>query len=335
MDNPKKEIELMDFLNILWKRKWIIIIPTLILVILAGTISFFLPKKWEVSSILIPSHFLFKTETGQYEEILVVSPLQIVGQVNEKSYNDIIAAALNLDIRKFPLLRATNLRDTNLVRISTRVEDVEKAKSILNALLDELKKDMDGKADIEIKDLDSQIKSNQIQKLTVNDEIQTAKKTLGIIRQRKKEIEEEMQETRERIKSLENEQKANLKKANRSDAESIAMLLYSNEIQQSLRYNNSLNELLNNKKIEEENTNLGIKNLEKRLTLLDNAIEFLAEKKGRIDKTRIVKPPTPSLSPVSPNKKLIVLITGFVSLMIFIIIAFFLEYREKQGLDAS
>ncbi|MBA7678032.1 hypothetical protein ES703_86301 [subsurface metagenome] len=113
------------------------------------------------------------------------------------------------------------------------------------------------------------------------------------------------------------------------------MLLYSNEIQQSLRYYNTLNELLSSKKIKEENINLEIENNEKRTKQLENEIGNLNERKGRIDYTQLIKEPTSSLDPVSPRKKLTVLIAGILGLFIFTTLAFFLDYLEKQRIKSK
>lgn len=330
MAEYEDEIELMDYLNVLWKKKWLIIIPTFILVILAGIHSFLIPPKWEVDAIIQPSKFLTQTEQGGFEEVVVVDPKQIAGQINQASYNHLIAAELNLDIKEFPKINAENMRDTNLVRVSLKENDVEKAKRILISLFNHLKRELDEKAAIEIKGIDSQIISNEIEKTRLKDEINVSNKKLRIIQQRKKEIEDEMKETRKRIEILEKEQLSNLKKEKRSDTESLGMLLYSNEIQQSLRYYNTLNELSSSKKIEEENFNLEIENGEKRIKQLENTIENLNERKGRIDYTQLTKEPTSSLYPVSPKKKLNVLIAGILGLMIFTILAFFLEYVQKH-----
>lgn len=330
MDENGTEVELMDFLNIIWKRKLFIILSTFFLVIAAGVISFLLPQKWEVDIIFVPSKFFVRTEAGQFEEVVVVDPKQIAGQINEVAYDNVIASELNLDILKFPKLKAVNLKDTNLVRVSIKEKDVEKGKLILFSLLNRLKGELDGKADIEIKGIDSEIKTNEIEKLRIEEEIKAFNKLLNIVKKRKKEIEKEMSDTRKRIELLEKEQRLSLKKENRSDTESLAMLLYSNEIQQSLRYHNTLNELLNSKKIEEENKNLEIENREKRIEQLDNEIDNLKERKGRIDYTQLIKEPTSSPRPASPKKKLIVLITGVLGLLIFTMLAFFLEYIEKQ-----
>ena len=59
-------------------------------------------------------------------------------------------------------------------------------------------------------------------------------------------------------------------------------------------------------------------------------IEFLNERKGRVDYTQLIKEPTSSLYPVSPKKKLNVLIAGILGLMAFTMLVFFLESIEKQ-----
>ena len=307
MDEYENEIELIDYLNVLWKRKWLIIIPTFVLLVAVGVYSFFLPQVWEVDAIIQPSKYIIQTEGGTYSEIIIVDPKQIAGQINEEYYNNLIAAELNLDIREFPKLKAENLRDTKLLKISTKLNDVEKAKLILYSLFKHLKRDLDKKVDVEMKGIEEEIKAY--------------KNKLNIIKQRKKEIEKEMSDIRKRIESLEKEQRLSLKKENRSESESLAMLLYSNEIQQSLQYYSELNELLSEKKIEEEDVNLEIGNLN--------------ERKARIDYAQFIKEPTSSLYPVAPRKKRNVMLAGVIGIMIFTMLSFFLEYVKKQRIKSK
>jgi len=330
MDEYENEFVLMDYLNVIWKRKWLIVIPTLFLVIAVGIISFLLPPKWEIDAIIVPSKFLVQTEAGQFNEIMIDDPKQIARQINEATYDNLIATELNLDIRKFPELKAENLRDTNLVRVSIKEKDIEKAKLILFSLFNHLKGQLDKKVDIEIKGIDSNIKSKEIEMLRIEGEIKRNKNKLDIVKQRKKDIEREMNDIRKRIEALDKEQRLSLKRENRSESESLAMLLYSNEIQQSLEYHNTLNELLSSKKIEEENINIEIENKEKMINQLENTIDNLNERKGRIDYTQLIKEPTSSVYPVSPKKKLNVLIAGILGLMAFTMLAFFLESLEKH-----
>jgi len=399
MDNYEDEIELMDYLNVFWKRKWLIILPTLFCVIAAGVISFLLPPKWEVDAIIQPSKFLVQTEQGQFEEVVVVDPKQIAGQINQASYNHLIAAELNLNLTSFPKLKAENLRDTNLVRISLKEQDVQKAKLILTSLFNHLKRDLDKKIDVEIKGVDTKIsinenlikhkellikdrlneikikeneikskeidiKSKEIEKTKLTQEIQSIEKKLIISKARITSILEEMKAVKKRIDELENDQRKALAEK-KEGGEALSLLLYSNEVQNNLRYYNTLDEKLSTEKIAQENLSLLIKTKNEEIKQMDTQIEkhrteintikaqideikneiqkikneienvkdqigLLKEKKGRIDYAQLIKEPTSSLYPVSPRKKLNVLIAGILGLMIFTILAFFLEYVEKH-----
>ena len=344
MERPvfsEEEITLMDYLNILLKRKWLIIIPTSLLVIIVGVISFFLPKKWEIDSMIVPSKFLIQTEQGEFVEVLIIEPNQIATQINQNSYGNLIAAELNIDIREFPKLKAENIRDTKLVRISTEDEDVEKAKQILFSLFNHLKRELDKKIDVEIKELDTQveskknlikskeleienkknniklkkmliedkkneiktkhnrvkdkeneiktkenaiklknneiksknlnIESKEIEKMRVEEEIKTLNNKFTISEEREEAITVEMKVVKDRINRIEEEQKKVLNKESKKNA--LAILLYSNEIQNNLRYHNTLDEKLTNEKITQENINLAIGGKTETIKLIDNQIE--------------------------------------------------------------
>lgn len=371
MEEYEDEIELMDYLNVIWKKKWLIILPTLFCVIIVGIISFSLPHIWEVDAVIQPSKFFVQTEGGQFQEVLVASPKQIAGQINQQSYSPLIAAQLNLDIRVFPKLKAENLRDTNLVRVSVRENDAEKAKLILSSLFNHLKTVMDKKIDVEIKGIDTrietqensikhneltikdklnEIKLKQIEKNMKSQEILSAVNKVKISEDRGKSILNELKTVKERINEIEKQQK-NAFAEKKEGAEALGLLLYSNEIQNNLRYYNTLDEKLSSEKITQENLDLQIKSGKEEIRKLDtqignvkteidkiknttenikNEISLLSERKGRIDYAQLIKEPTSSLYPVSPRKKLNILIAGILSLMIFTILAFFLEYIRKN-----
>lgn len=302
MDEQKSEIEFIDFLNIIWKRKWLIILPTLFLVTVAGIISFLLPQLWEVDAIIEPSQILVQSVDGRFEEFTFDDPQQITRQINEGAFKELIANELNIDLRNLPKINAENFRETELIQISVREKDVKRAKLILLSLFKHLKIELDSTAEIE--------------KTSTEEEVKSLEKNINTVKQRIEQIETEMKETRKRIASLENEKRLILKKNVRSEAESLGLLLYSSEIQENLRDYNTLNNLLSDKKREEQSLNI---EMEERL-----------KKIKRIKFTQFSKEPTSSLSPVSPNKKLNVLITCFFCLIIFTILVFFLESLGKQ-----
>jgi LPS O-antigen subunit length determinant protein (WzzB/FepE family) len=219
MNEYENERELIDYLNVLLKRKWLIIVPTFVLVVAVGVYSFFLPRVWEVDAIIQPSKYIIQTEDGAYNEIIVVDPKQIAGRINEESYNNLIAAELNLDIREFPKLKAENLKDTKLLKISTRVNDVEKAKLILYSLFKHLKRDLDKKIDVEIKSFDTKISTNENlikqNKLIIKDklgEIKLNQIEKNITRQKILSAENKLKISEDRVNSIMEEMKSVKKK---------------------------------------------------------------------------------------------------------------------------
>ena len=298
----EKEIEFLDFINIIWKRKWLIILPTLFLVIAAAIISFLLPQIWEVDAIIVPSQILVELLDYSFEEFLFDELQQITKQINEGAFNKLIANELNIDPASLSKIKAENFEDTNLIHIAVRDKEVEKAKLTLLSLFKHLKKELDSKAETE--------------KTTTEEEIKSFQKNINAVKQRIEQINAEREEIRKRIASLENEKRLILKKNVRSDADNLSLLLYSSEIQENMRDYGALNFPLDEIRIEEQELNA---DLEERL-----------RKIKRIKFTQFSKEPTSSLSPVSPNKKLNVLVTCFFCLILFTILAFFLESLEKQ-----
>ncbi len=351
MNEYENERELIDYLNVIWKRKWLIIIPTFFLIVAVGIYSSLQPSVWEIEAIIMPSKFFIQVGGGGFEEILPVDPKQIAGQINEATYNNLIAAELNLDARGLPNFKAKNIKETKMVRISTRVNDVEKAMPILYSLFSHLKRDLDKKIDVEIKGIDTQveskknvikskeieikdkknsiklikiliedkkneiktrqnrikdkenviktkenaiklknlnIESKEIEKKMIGDEIITLKNKFKISQKRAKSITEEMKEVKNRIDKIEEEQRKVLKSG--SDKNALSILLYSNEIQNNLRYYNTLDEKLSNEYITQENINLEIELKKKTIKQTDNQIEQIRTQiddiRTQIDDTR-------------------------------------------------
>ena len=356
MEQYENEVELIEYLNVLWKRRWLIIVPTILLALVAGVVSFLLPPKWEVDAILQPSKFFVQTEQGEFREVMAIDPKQLVGQINQKSYDRLISDELNLDPKNFPNLKAENLRETKLVRVSLRTEDTDKARTILSFLFQHLKSELDRMIDVEIKNITTQIalkegdiktKELDIQSMNIEiektrQEIIAAGNKLKISEERSRRLVEEMKGVKTRIDEIEKQQKTTLGEK-QGGSEALGLLLYSNEIQQNFRYYNTLEESLSTEKNTQEDLRLSlrereqaIKGFKTQIDKINQAIinlrsdmDFLNEKKQRIDYAQLIKEPTVSLFPVSPRKKVNVAIAGFLGFFCFSILALFIDYVEK------
>jgi len=330
MNEYDNKIELMNYLNVLWKRKWLIIIATLLFITAAAVVSFLMPPRWEVDAIIEPSKFYYRNLDGIWQEMQFINSRLLINGINRAAYNERIASELSLNLKDIPKLKAEILDDKHLVRISLEEKDVEKAKLIIHSLLNYLKEIFDQSADRRIKRYDSQIKSKEAEKLILERKIDAYKNKINIIKQGKQEVEKNMSGIRKKIEALKKERELILKKKDRSESERFTLLHYSNEIQQGLMNHNILKESLDNKKIEEAIINLEIEDKERLINQIEYEMEDLDGEKWHIYYAKITKEPTSSISPVSPKKLTNVLIAGILGLLIFGMLAFFLEYVEKQ-----
>jgi capsular polysaccharide biosynthesis protein len=359
MEPYENEVNLIEYLNVLWKRRWLIIVPTILLALVAGIFSFLTPPTWEVDLILQPSKFFIQTAGGEFREVLVTDPKQLAGQINQQSYDRLLGAELNLDLRKFPRLKAENLKDTKLVRVSLRTGETEKGQAILNLLFQHLKSELDRKIDVEImsittqlalKDNDIATKGLDIQSMNIEiektqQEIIAAGNKLKISEERSQSLLAEMKGVRARIDEIEKQQKTMLAEKQGS-VETLGLLLYSNEVQQNFRYYNALEENLSTEKNTQEDLRLSVREkgqvikgyktqidkISQTILALRSDMELLTEKKQRIDYAQLVKEPTVSLYPVSPRKIRNVLIAGFLGFFCFSILALFLDYVKKGNI---
>jgi len=371
MDMKDRDVELIDLLDVAWKRKWLILVPTLFIVLAAAAASLLKPSVWEVDAVLVPSKIFMQTAQGQFVEVLITDPKQIAGQINQESYNALIASELKLDIRKFPEVKAEALQDTKIVRMSVRSEDAQQGKSILQALFARLKEELDRKVDVEIKsidteittkqnsmkDMDNEIKvkqlditSQEIEQDKIKGEIESNKNKITISDERSKSILEEMKSVKGRVDEIDRElRRAIAEKKEGGDA--VSLLLYSNEVQQSLRYYGTLDEKVTLERVTQENLRLDNKDNAEKLKQIDtkigqtntdiatikntidttqSEIRLLEDQKQRIDYAQLVKAPTTSLNPVSPRLIVIIAISGIISLAVFTLLAFLWEYIQRR-----
>lgn len=392
-------VDLMEYIDIGWKHRWQIIIPTVILAVLAGIASFFLPKVWEVDALIVPSKFLVQTENGEFKEVLVAPPVQVASLISEGSYNALISAELNIELRKFPKIKAQNLRNTNLVQISVREKDPLRGKEVLLSLYNHLKSDFDKKIDVEISGMNTRIEqfkndilnleneinthendiikknneiklkgldieSRRIEKDKIGKEIESDKNRLKIFENRIVEIQEEMRSIKTRIDELDKQQRQALTEK-KEGTETLALLLYSNEVQRNLQYYNALNERISVERLnieslinminqreqtlrqidnqvsqiqtsadtiraEIDTINNEIRKIKNGINNINNEIKLADEKKNRVDYTQLIKSPMVSFSPVSPKKKVIVLIAGILGFCLSMGVVIFRHGLEKR-----
>jgi len=295
------EIELIDIIRVLWKRKKLIILITFLFTLGAVGAALTLPKVYEVSTIIEPGVRPIADANGQIvNEVPVVSPDAVKEAVLGGAYDVAIQKKLNISPEDYPELKVTLPKSTTLVKVAIESSEPDKAQAILDELVGQVGSDIQGQLENEKKKIENEMESVRISEKAVAEKILLLKKQLD--------------ETSKKIEDLENDRQKSM--AGRS-ADAMSVLLYSNEIQNQQIYLNNLQEKL--------------MDLETSAKTFFVQMENIRLKLAMVKSTRLVKPPTISEKPSKPKKTLIVALAGVLGLMGSMMLAFLLEYLERSG----
>jgi len=357
MSPYENEVKLIDCVDALWRKRWMVIVSTAAFVIIAGFICMSLPRKWEVDAIIQPGKILAESEQGTLVEVFFANPTQIVSEINQESFNERIAAELKIAPNKMPKIKAEHLRDTKMLRVSLRSHNPESDMAILSLLFSIVKDEIDKKTSIEMKNIDTKIKAQEnsahskkseivekeINIETSRQEISSVGKRFEISQALSARLLDELKSVRAKNDEIENLQKAALSEK-KETGESLGLLLYSNEIQQNLRFLSILEQKQSELRDTQENLLMFMREKEQTIKILkndiekikieivkiENEIELLIGKKSRIDFTLLLKKPTVSLRPVYPKRARVVVFCALFGFGLSVVIALFLDYVEKQ-----
>ena len=178
-----------------------------------------------------------------------------------------------------------------------------------------------------IADEKSQIKANEIK--------------IKDLSRSEKEIEAEIGGIGKNTELLISERNKLLSKQ-KQDENILSALLYTNTIQESIAYLNTLRTTTNGIKSEINEAQLNVERSENSIAGLDSQKKLISEeianiefKKNAIENIQILQSPNVSLNPVKPKIKLNILLAVVVGLFLTIFAAFFIEYISKHKDDAA
>lgn len=298
---PEDEIELIDLIRTVWKRKKLIAFGTLCLTLGALGIVLLLPRVYEVSTIIEPGIRPVVDVNGQIlNEAAVVSPETLRETILGGAYNESIQKKLNLTVEDYPVFKVETPKNTTLVKVSTEHSDPIKATAILNELVSQVSSDIQSQLENEKNKIETEIKLTRITGQAVGEKI--------------KLVERQVTDTSVKIQDLE---KARQKSMAALSTNAMSALLYSNEIQNQQIYLNDLQEKLKDMETTTRTSVVKLENLQLKL--------------GLIKSTRVIKPPTLPEEPTKPKRILIVTLAFILGLMGSTMLAFLLEYFERSG----
>ncbi len=284
------EIDLVDLFLVMWSRKWIIVIVTLLSVLIGVVVSFSMPKAYEITAILEPGR---DSEGGVLE-----NPQAIRENILGGAYNSSIAKQLNLALNDIPGFKVSVPKNTDLVKIGVESSDPELGVEILRTLLLDISIHLSGRLEFKVDKAKNQLEAIKLK-------IKTLDEKISLLGKQSSKVEKKMYE-------LENGRRS-VMTSTKDDA--VAVLLYSNELQNSQIYLNNLQMEKANLEGQRLNNELGLENAELKLLSI----------KG----TNINKPPTVPGNPTKPRKAIIIAFSLFLGLAGGIVMAFMAEFLNK------
>jgi len=210
---------------------------------------------------------------------------------------------------------------------------------------------------LERKDLGKKIsiKENFIKEKYAQIDIQ--KSSLDIMDQRIADMVQELKDVKKNTDNIIVQRENFLKDPARNPDSGLADLLYSTTIQQNVAFFNTLQNQISDLKIEREQSKAILKTLEKEIDDLKLDIERmkiekdegiateidginieineLKNKISHVQNIKMISEPSATTFPIKPNKKLNIILSLFIGLILSVFIAFILEYVSNAKITAK
>ena len=119
------EIDLMDYVKVILKRKWLILAIFLSAAIVAEVFSFLMPKVYKIDTVL---------EVGQAAGVPIEDPGQVVEKIKGDVYGIFVREKLGIPEEKYPKIKTENLKDTRLISLAIESAEPQQAKNILEEI---------------------------------------------------------------------------------------------------------------------------------------------------------------------------------------------------------
>jgi len=210
---------------------------------------------------------------------------------------------------------------------------------------------------LERKDLGKKIsiKENFIKEKYAQIDIQ--KSSLDIMDQRIADMVQELKDVKKNTDNIITQRENFLKDPAKNPDSGLADLLYSTTIQQNVAFFNTLQNQISDLKIEKEQSKAGLKTLEKEIDDLKLDIERMKIEKdegiateidgikieidelqnriSHVQNIKMISEPSATTFPIKPNKKLNIMLSLFIGLILSVFIAFIVEYVSNTRKTAK
>ncbi len=319
----------MDYLKVIWKWKYLILVGTLVCAVGAAVISLQMTKVYGINTVLQPG-ILKVTDDGK--TVYIDSPQNIKALIETGAFNGQILKNIQVsdsnDLPKSVGFEVKIPKGTNALDVLYETPNIELGLQIV----EKLNKAMLEKYGRLVEYYKENWKMQIAQRVSeVEDEeavLDATKKEMQILEKTINELEAEARLVKENTASL-IKQRDKFVSRETDTRNVLSAILFTNTIQQNIMLAKEYRDDLSEYRSRREAQALRLETTQNKIKNLLGVIKSLEFKKDRIQNIQIIKPPKPSLSPIKPKTRLNVMLAAVVGLFLTVFLAFFVEYISK------
>ena len=318
-----EEIDLMDYVKVILKRKWLILAVFFGAAIVAGVFSFLMPKVYKIDTSL---------EVGQIAGEAVEVPGQVVEKIKSDVYGIFVREKLQIPEEKYPKIKIENPKDTNLITLVIESAKPPESKNILEAINNLIIAEHQEKIKTKKELIGQDIKTTEEKIKLVESDIEKTKNKIQPINEDIKRIENKIANAEEEKENLEAKVDA-LQKVlpyQQDPGTQFALFDTKEKLANKKQEIENLYLTINSLKRSKEDLDVQINSIKTSIESLNAQINALKASLDEIKPTQVIKSPTVSEKPVKPNKKLNIIIAGILGLFVGVFLAFSQEWWEKS-----
>jgi len=332
IEHYEDEIELMDYLLVIWKWKYFILSGILVCGLIAAIISLKMDKVYSINMVLRPG--ILSIERSVY----IDSPHNIKALIESETFNnDILKDIYNDKIHTTPKrlkFKVTIPAESDTMKVQYETANIKQGMAILEHLSKLLLETYSKLVQYFKSEYDMKLSLLEYGIDYLKTSIQSYKRNVKIMEKRIDELTSEIELIKTNTTNLIKERNKLLSK-NPNENNILSALLYSNTIQQNLQLSNHYQDEGNKYKQNKEKELQKIEKSENEIAKKLNEKKSLQFKKDSIQNIQVLQPAQRSPYPIKPKTKLNVMLSLMVGLFLMLILAFFLEYLGKNRLRDS
>ena len=313
LDGNYEVISLYDLIQILIKRRKLIILVFMVCTLSAVVGSLMMDPVYRIFSVLSPGQYF--DQEGQIR--FVSSPENLSSIISRGSFHSLVLERLNWDPEKPEnnINVQTDLpRGTDNVYLSIDSANTDKAREYMNGLIDYL--------------FDYYGQRTRVITGKIKNSISASEKKVKVLKETEKRLRVQLEQIQANTADIITQRDALLRDP--GETETLPLLLYSNTIQQNVSYMDQLYKSLEENSMEQKNLEQTIDDL---LLQLSGSHEMSGEdvlERGSFEGLVVVQEPTVEPDRVKPNRTLMVALAAVLGLFLGVFLAFFKEFWQSQ-----